>query len=135
MNKNLSASRRHPIVFGIIVMVAFFLIMNVSAVILGRFGPDFLLSNGDWVIQGACECITALGGIILAAVFGVWSIWGERGRGFGKGLLTSMYFIVVSLYSLVISLVSLEQTAGSFEFEVPWKICVFVATVFLIGFT
>lgn len=136
MNKSLSASRRHPILFGIIVMVAFFLIMNIAGLLLSQFGPDFLLSNGDWVMQGACECITALAGIALAAVFKVWNIWGERGRGFGKGLLTSMYFIVVSLLALVES-ITLELTApeSNLEIEVPWKICVFVATVFLIGFT
>ena len=136
MNNNLSASRRHPIVFGIIVMVIFFVVMNAAAIVLGNFGPDFLLSNGDWVIQGACECITALVGIGLAAVFKVWSIWGERGRGFGKGLLTSMYFIVISLLAIVES-VALELAApgSKLEIEAPWKIAVFVATVFLIGFT
>ena len=136
MNNNLSASRRHPIVFGIIVMVIFFVVMNAAAIVLGTFGPDFLLSNGDWVIQGACECITALVGIGLAALFKVWSIWGERGRGFGKGILTAMYFIVISLLAIVES-VALELAApgSKLEIEVPWKIAVFVATVFLIGFT
>ena len=127
MNNNLSASRRHPIVFGIIVMVIFFVVMNAAAIVLGNFGPDFLLSNGDWVIQGACECITALVGIGLAALFKVWSIWGERGRGFGKGLLTSMYFIVISLLAIVES-VALELAApgSKLEIETPWKIAVFV---------
>lgn len=135
MNKNLSVSRRHPIVFGIIVMVIFFVMMNVVGALLIKFGPAFLYTNGDWVMQCACECVTALVGIALAAVFKVWNIWGERGRGFGKGLLTSMYFIVLSVYSLVASVVMLVQTADTFEFEVPWKIAVFVITVFLIGFT
>ncbi len=136
MNKTLPASRRHPILFGIIVMVTFFVVMNVAGALLYRFGPDFLLNNGDWVMQCACECVTALAGIGLAAVFKVWHIWGERGQGFGKGLLTSMYFIVISLLSLVES-VTLELTApeSNLEIEAPWKICVFVATVFLIGFT
>ncbi len=134
MNNNLSVSRQHPIVFGIIVMAIFFVVMNLSAILLYSFGPEFLLVNGDWVLQGACECIVAIVGIILAAVFKVWKIWGERGRGFGRGLLTSMYFIVISLYSLAASIVMLMQTADTLELEAPWKICVFVATVFLIGF-
>lgn len=121
--------------FGIIVMVIFFVMMNVVGALLIKFGPAFLYTNGDWVMQCACECVTALVGIALAAVFKVWNIWGERGRGFGKGLLTSMYFIVLSVYSLVVSVVMLVQTADTFEFEVPWKIAVFVITVFLIGFT
>ena len=117
MNNNLSASRRHPIVFGIIVMVIFFVVMNAAAIVLGNFGPDFLLSNGDWVIQGACECIVALIGIGLAALFKVWDIWGERGRGFGKGLLTSMYFIVISLLAIVES-VALELAAPGSKLEI-----------------
>lgn len=121
--------------FGIIVMVIFFVMMNVVGALLIKFGPAFLYTNGDWVMQCACECVTALVGIALAAVFKVWNIWGERGRGFGKGLLTSMYFIVLSVYSLVVSVVMLVQTADTFEFEVPWKIAIFVITVFLIGFT
>ncbi len=135
MNNYLSASRRHPIVFGIIVMVVFFVVMNASAILLYRFGPEALLTNGDWVMQGACECIVAVVGIILAAAFKVWKIWGERGSGFGKGLLTSMYFIVVSLLALVESFtLELAVPESNLEIEVPWKIAVFVATVFLIGF-
>ncbi len=136
MNNNLPVSRRHPIVFGVIVMVVFFVVMNVTGSLLYAFGPDFLLTNGDWVMQCSCECITALVGIGLAALFKVWNIWGERGRGFGKGLLTAMYFIVISLIALVESF-ALELTVpeSGLEIEVPWKIAVFVATVFLIGFT
>ncbi len=136
MNKNLSVSRRHPIVFGIIVIVVFFVVMNVVGALLGAFGPKFLLTNGDWVMQCACECVTALVGIALAAVFKVWNIWGERGIGFGKGLLTSMYFIVVSIIALAESIIlELAAPGSNYEIEVPWKIAVFVATVFLIGFT
>ena len=135
MNKNLSVSRRHPIVFGIIVMVVFFFVMNVAGALLIKFGPAFLYTNGDWVMQGSCECITALAAIAMAAIFKVWKIWGERGNGFGKGLLASMYFIVGGLYSLIVSLVLLMNDSESPGIEVPWKIAVFVATVFLIGFT
>lgn len=134
MNKNLSVSRRHPIVFGIIVMIVFFAAMNAAALLLRYFGPKFLLTNGDWVMQGACECITALVAIAMAAVFKVWKMWGERGQGFGKGLLISMYFIVSGLLSVAVS-VEEELSAPGKELEVPWKIVVFVATVFLIGFT
>ena len=127
-------AKRHPIFFSIIVTLIFQLTMNAVVVVLYYFAPRFLMQNGEFLLQGVVEAFTALVGIGTVYLFKCQKIWGERGFGFANGLGASAYFIVVSLIALGQSV--FEVVVGyQGNVDRPWKIAVFVITVFLIGFT
>ncbi len=123
---------KHPILWSIVTVVVFLIALWLPAILLAYFGPDFFVTNGDYVYQGTTECVTSLIGIGFVALLGYGWIWNERGKGLGKGFLCAGYFIVVSLYSLVIYIADIALM-DSAEFNPLWQIVVYVLTVLLIG--
>ena len=123
---------KHPILWSIVTVVVFLIALWLPAILLAYFGPDFFVTNGDYVYQGTTECVTSLIGIGFVALLGYGWIWNERGKGLGKGFLCAGYFILVSLYSLVIYIADIALM-DSAEFNPLWQIVVFALTVLLIG--
>ena len=131
----LRTSRKHPLVYSLIVAVVFTLSLNVAGVLIWLFGPDFLVNNGDFVMQGAAECFSALAAILCVYLFGYSGIWNERSMKLTRALDCSAYFIVVSLLSLVSIVPVLLNPEDMPALQPVWKIVAFVITIFLIGFT
>lgn len=131
----LRTSRKHPLVYSLIVAVVFTLSLNVAGVLIGLFGPDFLVNNGDFVFQGAAECFSALAAILCVFLFGYSGIWNERSMKLTRALDCSAYFIVVSLLSLVSIVPILLNPEDMPALQPVWKIIAFLITIFLIGFT
>lgn len=129
-----TSARKHPLIFGIVVILVFWISMILFSTLLYEFAPDFLLNNGDFVAQGTVESFLALIGIGLAALFGYNGIWNERGKGFGSGILSSGYFVAVSTLALLEMIAYSLLPGFAAETEPLWKIIVFVLTAFLIGF-
>ncbi|MCD7770713.1 MAG: CPBP family glutamic-type intramembrane protease [Oscillospiraceae bacterium] len=123
---------KHPILWSIVTVVVFLIALWLPAILLAYFGPDFFVTNGDYLYQGTTECATSLIGIGFVALLGYGWIWNERGKGLGKGFLCAGYFILVSLYSLVIYIADIALM-DSAEFNPLWQIVVYVLTVLLIG--
>ncbi len=127
-----TTASKHPILWSIVTVVVFLIALWMPAILLSYFGPDFFLTNGDYVYQGTVECVTSLIGVGFVALMGYGWIWNERGKGLGNGFLCSGYFIVISFYSLAISIVDIALMDDA-ELNPVWQILVFVATVLLIG--
>ena len=131
----LRTSRKHPLVYSLIVAVVFTLSLNAAGVLIGLFGPDFLVNNGDFVFQGAAECFSAVVAILCIWLFGYMGIWNERSMKVTRAIGCSAYFIVVSLLSLVSIVPILLSPEDMPALQPVWKIIAFVITIFLIGFT
>lgn len=129
---------KHPLIFSILVVVIFFVSMMIVSFGLASFGPGFLVNNGDYLYQASVECFVALVGIGLVYMFGVGYVWGEKGKGFFKGIFTGGYFIVVALLALASNAVLfLEDFLAGVDYELAptWKVTVFVVCMLLVGFT
>ncbi len=128
---------KHPIIFGTIVIFAFWFVMFAASILLALFGPRFLMNNGDYVAQASVECFVALAGIGLVALFGYNHIWGEKKKGLLSGFLTGGYFIYVQLTALLACLLELldryTQT-GTLTMQPAWKIAVYIVCFLLVGF-
>ncbi len=128
---------KHPIVFGIIAILVFQIVMQTVATLVVLFAPRFFVNNGDYVYQGTVECFVALAGIGLVALFGYNGIWGEKGKGFFKGLGIGGYFIfvqIVALFGGLSSIATIQTESGTLTLMPVWKIAAYIICFFLVGF-
>ncbi len=128
---------KHPIVFGIVVILLFEIVMQTIGAFIILFGPRFLVNNGDYILQGTVESFVALAGIGLVALFGYNSIWGEKGKGFFKGLGVGGYFIyiqITALFAGISSIAMIQEESGSLIFAPGWKIAGYIICYLLVGF-
>ncbi len=129
---------KHPIIFGSFVIFAFWFVMFATSILIGLFGPKFLLTNGDYLVQLSVECFVALAGIGLVALFGYNHIWSEKKKGLLSGFLTGGYFIYVQITALLACLLELldrYNQNGSLTMQPAWYILIYIACFLLVGFT
>ena len=129
------AAVRHPIFSSIIVVALFIASMYLSSFFLMFSNPIFR-ANGEFLMQLVAESLLSLIGLLLMLIFGYVKVWNST-ENFGSGLLSGGYFIVISLISLSSTVIYELGARGSgfFSQMVPlWKILVFAATMFTIGF-
>lgn len=132
-NKELGVTRRHPLIFGLIICFIFMVSIIIPGIICQILIVICKFGYNEWVLQGISECFGAICGILIVFIFGYKSIWSERGKSFGSGLITSGYFIFISLSSLATNLRMLLE--GNDQIAPIWQILAFTVTVFLIGLT
>ncbi len=128
---------KHPIIFGTIVIFAFWFVMFAASILLALFGPRFLITNGDYLIQASVECFVALAGIGLVAMFGYNHIWSEKKKGLFAGFLTGGYFIYVQIMALLACVLELWERyseTGTLTLQPGWKIAVYIVCFLLVGF-
>lgn len=97
-------SRKHTLAYCILAEIIFLAALTGIGFLTGIFVED----AGYYVrllIQEAAGALLAYG---MLRVSGLRPVLNNRGSGFGKGLLTGLYFIVVSVYSLVMFLLIYE---------------------------
>lgn len=117
-------------------MAVFLAAVNLSSMLLSDCFPKFVESGGEWVLRFVCECAAAVVGIITVSVFRLRKIWHEYGRGADEGIIASLCLVAVSLINLIYQASFLmDDSGGAAQFEAAWKVCAFVAAVFLTGFT
>ncbi len=129
------AAVRHPIFSSIIVVWLFIASMYLSSFFL-RFCSPIFIANGEFLMQLVAESLLSLIGLLLMLIFGYIKVWNNTEK-FGSGLLSGGYFIVISLISLSATAIYEFGARGSgfFSEMVPfWKIFVFVAAMFTVGF-
>ena len=138
------AAVKHPIVFSVIVVLLFLAAQGISFAFLMFIDP-FFRYNGDFLIQFCAECVLALCGILLMALFGYGSVWNNT-KNYGRGLLCGGYMIVIGLLSAagtaIQAVFTILPIPPEYDYLVPqqelqpiWQIGVFILTMFLIGIT
>lgn len=129
------AAVRHPIFSSVIVVALFIASMYLSSFFLVFCSPIFR-ANGEFLMQLVAESLLSLIGLLIMLIFGYVKAWNNT-ENFGSGLLSGGYFIVISLISLSSTAIYELEARGSgfFSQMVPlWKILVFAATMFTVGF-
>ncbi len=122
---------KHPILHSLLLIIIFEVVMLLLAYFVTFLCPPFFVNNGDFLFQGTIEAFLSAVGIGLVALYGYNSIWEERGRGLWNGLGIGGYFIVIAGFSLILTLISTILTPP--QWEVPWKIIVYVLCFLLVG--
>lgn len=125
-----TSAYKHPIFHGILLAIAFQLVMALISVAVTLLLPPFFLENGDFLWQTVIEAFMCLAGVGFVALYGYNRIWKEKGSGI-KGIVTGGFFIAIGLVS--IGLVLYDSIDSQRQLEVPWKIAVYVAWAFLVG--
>lgn len=105
------AAVRHPIFTSVIVTVIFFVLMQLGGLLL-FFSPSFFKSNGQLLQQTVADAVVALGGILLALIFGYANKF-YRTEKFWTGVCCSGFFIVIYTISGVASVMAEIETMGA----------------------
>lgn len=127
---------KHPFISSVIIIFSFFVVMLLASFGIGSFGPGFLVNNGDYVFQTACECFVALLAIIYSFLFGQSDIWNESGKGFKNGIGTGGYFIFVAItaaVAMVAQMITDLARGMTYDFVPVWKMIIYVLCMFLVG--
>lgn len=136
--------QRHPIIFGLIIIMVFFAVMNIAAIaiyiiqgiILSFISLDSAIGriiSDEWVIQGLAETVTLIFGLVMIKVSGCWDCLKERGRGVKTGIACAGYFIFASVLAGISNAALLLQDKP--PISPPWRIAAYLITFILVGLT
>ncbi len=129
---------KYPVVISFILSALWIGIMLLSAFALQNI-PFIAQSKNEYLGQLLVDLIGTVLGIILLFLFCYQTVFKEKKYGFGKGILTGLYFVVIGLIAIIANLFLSffnSLTAGTeviLSFKPIGYIIIFTLTMFLIG--
>lgn len=128
MNKVKQIAQKYTVLYCIAVEIIFLAVLTAIG-----FGLGTIAENGNYyvmlLIQEAIGALLAYG---LLRLTGLQRILGNRGSGFGRGLLVGLYLLVISIYTLIFSIVLYEGE----RIIQPWYLlAAFIGCMVCVGIT
>jgi len=129
---------KYPVLISFILSALWIGIMLFAGVVLRNI-PFIIQSQDEYLGQLFIDLIGTAFGIMLLYLFNYQSIFKERKYGFGKGLLTGLYFVIIGLIAISYSflLPYLDALMTGTEAVLTLKpvshIIIFTITMILIG--
>lgn len=125
-------SEKNPLIYSILVEIIFLAALTGIGLAV-RFAAGLLAEEPDYYVclflQEAVAAVLAYGVLCLS---GQRAVLKNRGCGFGKGLLTGMYFIVISLYTMIVLLAVYD---GERNLQPWYMIAVYLGCMVCVGIT
>ena len=90
---------KYPVLISFILSALWIGIMLFAGVVLRNI-PFIIQSQDEYLGQLFIDLIGTAFGIMLLYLFNYQSIFKERKYGFGKGLLTGLYFVIIGLIAI-----------------------------------